>query len=79
VTLLKKAGSTVMEYLEWDLPKVLNQGGAELLKYADNKRFSSESDVVEYDKTLLAKGSSQKLMQTSTTRILSHYMTLFLV
>ncbi len=43
----KKAGSTVMEYFEWDLPKVLSQGRAELLKYADNRRFSSEPDVVE--------------------------------
>ncbi len=43
----KKAGSTVVEYFEWDLPKVLSQGGAELLKYADNRRFSSEPDVVE--------------------------------
>ncbi len=45
--LLKKAGSTVAEYFDWDLPKVLNQGGADLLKYADNRRFSSEPDVVE--------------------------------
>jgi hypothetical protein len=36
-----------MEYFEWDLPKVVSQGGAELLKYADNRRFSSEPDVVE--------------------------------
>jgi hypothetical protein len=43
----KKAGSTVMEYFEWDLLKVLNQKGAELLKYADSRRFSSEPDVVE--------------------------------
>jgi hypothetical protein len=43
----KKAGSTVVKYFEWDLPKVLSQGGAELLKYADNRRFSSEPDVVE--------------------------------
>ena len=47
VSLLKKAGSTVVEYFKWDLPKVLSQGGAELLKYADNRRFSSEPDVVE--------------------------------
>ncbi len=47
VSLLKKAGSTVVEYFEWDLQKVLSQGGAELLKYADNRRFSSEPDVVE--------------------------------
>jgi hypothetical protein len=46
VSLLEKAGSTVVEYFEWDLPK-LSQGGAELLKYADNRRFFSEPDVVE--------------------------------
>ncbi len=49
------------------------------LDYSDNKRFSSEPDVVEYDKTLIAKGSSQNLMQSSTTRIVRHYMTSFLV
>jgi hypothetical protein len=47
VSLLKKAGSTVVEYFEWDLLKVLSQGGAELHKYADNRRFSSEPDVVK--------------------------------
>jgi hypothetical protein len=47
VSLLEKAGSTVLEYFEWDLLKVLSQGGAELLKYTDNRRFSSEPDVVE--------------------------------
>jgi hypothetical protein len=36
-----------MEYFEWDLLKVINQGGAELLKYADSRRFSSELDVVK--------------------------------
>ncbi len=50
VSLLKKAGSTVGEYFEWDLPKVLSQGGAELLQYADNRRFSSEPDVVKSNK-----------------------------
>ncbi len=45
--LLKKAGSTVVEYFEWDLPKVLSQRGAKLLEYTDNRRFSSEPDVVE--------------------------------
>ncbi len=79
MSLLKKAGSTVVEYFEWNLPKVLNQGGAELLKYADNRRFSLEPDVVEYNKILIAKGSSQNLMRTSTTMIVSHYMTLFMV
>ncbi len=47
MSLLKKAGSTVVEYFEWDLLKVLSQGGAELPKYADNRRFSSEPDVVK--------------------------------
>ncbi len=47
MSLLEKAGSTVVEYFEWDLPKVLSQGGADLLKYAANRRFSSEPDVVE--------------------------------
>ncbi len=47
MSLLKKAGSTILEYFEWDLPKVLSQRGAELLKYADNRRFSSEPNVVE--------------------------------
>ena len=47
MSLLEKAGSTVVEYFEWDLPKVFSQGGAKLLKYADNRKFSSEPDVVE--------------------------------
>ncbi len=47
MSLLKKAGSTAVEYFEWDVPKVVSQGGAELLKYADNRRFSSEPDVVK--------------------------------
>ena len=47
MSLLKKAGSTVVEYFEWDLPKVLSQRGAELLKYSATRRFSSEPDVVE--------------------------------
>ncbi len=47
MSLLQRAGSPVVEYFEWDLPKVLSQGIAELLKYADNRRFSSEPDMVE--------------------------------
>ncbi len=47
MSLLKKAGSPVVKYFEWDLLKVLSQRGAELLKYTDNRRFSSEPDVVE--------------------------------
>ncbi len=50
MSLFKKAGSTVVEYLKWDLPKVLSQGVAELLQYADSRRFSSEPDVVEFNK-----------------------------
>jgi hypothetical protein len=69
-----------MEYFEWDLPNVLSKGGLNFLDYYfDNKRFSSKPDVVEYNNTLIAKGSSQNLMLSSTTRIVSHYMTLFLV
>ncbi len=58
---------------------MLNQGEAKLLKYAYNSRFSLEPDAVEYDKTLLAEGSNWNLMRTSTTRIVNHYMTSFLV
>ncbi len=47
MSLLKRAGSAAVEYFKWDLPKVLSQGIAELLKYADNRRFSLEPDVVE--------------------------------
>ncbi len=47
MSLLEKAGSTVVKYFELDLPKVVSQGGAELLKYAYNRRFSSEPDVIE--------------------------------
>jgi hypothetical protein len=50
VSLLEYAGSTVMEYFEWDLPMVLSQGRAELIKYADKRRFSSEPDVVEFNR-----------------------------
>ncbi len=38
-----------------------------------------EHDVVKYNETLIAKGSSQNLIRSSTTRIISHYMTSFLV
>ncbi len=47
MSLIERAGSTVVEYFEWDLPNVLSQGITELLKDADNRRFSSEPDVVE--------------------------------
>ncbi len=47
MSLLEKAGFTVVEYFKWDFPKVLSQGIAELLKDADNRRYYSEPDVVE--------------------------------
>jgi hypothetical protein len=46
VSLLERAGSTDLKYFEWDLPKVLSQGIAELLKDADNRRFSAKPDMV---------------------------------
>ncbi len=46
MSLLERAGSTVVEYFKWDIPKALSQEIAELLKDADNRRFSSEPDVV---------------------------------
>jgi hypothetical protein len=49
------------------------------LDYFDNRRFSLESAVVEFDKTLISIGSSQNLMWLSVTRIISHYETSFLV
>ncbi len=64
VSLLEKAGSTVVEYFKWDPPKVLSQPGElNFLDYFDNRWFSSEPDEVKYNKTLIAKGSSQNLMQ----------------
>ncbi len=56
MSLLKRAGSTIVEYFEWDLPKVLSQEIAELLKYADNRRFSSEPDVVESNRDTDSQG-----------------------
>jgi hypothetical protein len=53
------AGSTVVEYFEWDLLKGAKpKGELNFLDYFDDKRFYLEPDVVEYDKTLIAKGSS---------------------
>ena len=61
VSLLGRAGSTVVEYFEWDLPKVLSQGIAELLKDSDNSRMWSSPTVM-----LIAKGSSQNLVRSRT-------------
>ena len=47
MSLLEKAGSTVVEYFKWDFLKVLHKGGAKFLKYAESRRFSSEPDVVK--------------------------------
>ncbi len=58
---------------------MLSQRRAELFKYADNRKFSSEPDVVKSTRDAVAKSSSQSLVRLSTTRILSHYMTSFLV
>jgi hypothetical protein len=61
-------------------PKDVNpKGELNFSDYFDNRRFSSEPDLVEYNKTLIAKRSSQNLTHSRTTRIVSHYMTLFLV
>ncbi len=59
MSLLKRAGSTVVEYFEWDLPKVLSQGIAELLKYADMTEGSLQSLMwLRPTEMLIAKGSS---------------------
>ncbi len=66
MSLLEEAGSTVVEYFKWDLQKVLSQGIAELLKDADNRRFSSERMWLSLTETLIAKGSSQNLVRSRT-------------
>jgi hypothetical protein len=58
---------------------VINQGGAELLNYADSRGSLQSLVWSSPTEMLIAKGSSQNLVQSSTTRIVSHYMTLFLV
>jgi hypothetical protein len=79
VSLLKKAGSTVLEYFEWDLPKVLSQGGAGLLSMLITEGSPQSLMWLSPTEMLLAKGSSQNLVRSSMTRIVNHYMTLFLV
>ena len=79
MSLLKRAGFTVVEYFEWDLPKALSQGIAELLKTLITEGSLQSWMWSSPTKTLIAKGSSQNLVRLSTTRILSHYMTSFLV
>ncbi len=54
------------------------KGELNFLNYV-SRRFSSEPDVVEYNKMLIAKGSIQNLMLLCKIRIVSHYMVSFLV
>ncbi len=77
VSLLEKAGSTVVEYFEWDLLKVLSQGGANFLSTLITEGSLQSLMWSSPTETLIATGSSQYLVRLSTTRILSHYMTLF--
>ncbi len=57
MSLLKKAGSAVVEYFEWVSYRYWAKGKGELnFDYFNNRVFSSEPDVVDYNKTLIAKG-----------------------
>jgi hypothetical protein len=58
---------------------VLSQGGAELLKYTDNRRFSSEPDVVESNRDADSRGFWSEPGAVEYNNIVSHYMTSFLV
>ena len=49
------------------------KGELNFLNYV-SRRFSSEPDVVEYNKMLIAKGSIQNLMLFSKIRIVRGYM-----
>ncbi len=67
MSLLERAGSTVVEYFEWDLPKVLSQGIAELQKSMLITEGSLQSLLwLSPTVTLIAKGSSQNLVRLST-------------
>ncbi len=79
MSLLEKADSTVVEYFEWDLPKVLSQGGLNFLSMLIAEGSLQSLMYSSPTEALIAKGSSQNLLRPSTTRILSHYMTSFLV
>ncbi len=79
MSLLEKAGSTVVEYFEWDLPKVLSQGELNFLSTLITEGSLQSLMWSSPTETLIAKGSSQNLVRLSTTRIASHYMTLFMV
>ncbi len=57
VSLLKKTGSTVMEYFEWDLPKVFSQGGAELLSTLITEGSLQSRMWLSLTEMLIAKGS----------------------
>ncbi len=76
----EKAGFTVMEYFKWDLlPKVLSQGELNFLSTLITEGSLQSLMWSSPTETLIAKGSSQNLVGSSMTRIVSHYMTLFLV
>ncbi len=66
VSLLEKAGPTVVEYFEWDLPKVLSQGIAELLKDVVTEGSPQSRMWLSPTVTLIAKGSSQNLVRSRT-------------
>jgi hypothetical protein len=78
VSLLKKAGSIVVEYFKWDLPKVLSQGG-NFFRTLITEGFVQSQMWLSPTEMLIAKGCSQNLVGSSTTRIVSHYMTSFSV
>ncbi len=79
MSLLKKAGSTVVEYFEWDLPKVLAKGELNFLNTLITEGSLQSLMWLSRTETLIAKGSSQNLVRSSTARIISHYMTSLLV
>ncbi len=63
---LKRLVPQLWNTLNAIFPKVLSQGGAELLKYADNRRFSSEPDVVKSDVSHLKMYHTNVLMARLT-------------
>jgi hypothetical protein len=79
VSLLKKAGSTFVEYFEWDLLKVLKKGELDFLSMLIVEGSLQNLMRLSPTERLIVKGSSQNLVRLSATRIVSHYMTLFLV
>ncbi len=68
-----------MEYFKWDPLKVLYQGGLNFLSALIAEGSLQSLMWLGPSETLIAKGSSQNLVRSSTTRIVSRYMTSFLV